>query len=58
MEAKEKVYNAMKTAGNELKTGEIAELAGLDKKEAEKAVKILASESRIFSPRRCFWKVK
>jgi hypothetical protein len=58
MDVKEKVYNAMKKAGKELKTGEIAELAGLDKKEAEKAVKILNVEARIFSPRRCFWKVK
>jgi hypothetical protein len=58
MEAKEMVFNAMKKAGKELKTGEVAELAGLDKKEAEKAVKVLAAEARIFSPRRCFWKVK
>jgi hypothetical protein len=58
MEAKEVVFNAMKKAGKELKTGEIAELSGVDKKDAEKAVKILAAEARIFSPRRCFWKVK
>jgi hypothetical protein len=48
----------MKKAGKELKAGEIAELAGVDKKEAEKAVKILNAEARIFSSRRCFWKVK
>jgi hypothetical protein len=58
MEAKEKVFTAMKKAGKELKTVEIAELAGVDKKEAEKAVKVLAADARIFSPRRCFWKVK
>jgi hypothetical protein len=58
MEAKEQVYTAMKKVGKELKTGEIAELTGLDKKETEKAVKVLAAEARIFSPRRCFWKVK
>ena len=58
METKEKVFTAMKKAGKELKTGEIAELAGVDKKEAEKAVKVLAADARIFSPRRCFWKVK
>jgi len=58
METKEKVFNAMKKAGKELRTGEIAELASVDKKEAEKAIKVLNSEARIFSPTRCFWKVK
>jgi len=58
MEAKEHVFTAMKKARKELKTGEIAELAGLDKKETEKAMKVLAAEARIFSPRRCFWIVK
>lgn len=58
MEAKEKIFSAMKKAGRELKTGEIADLAAVDKKEAEKAVKVLAAENRIYSPKRCFWKVK
>jgi hypothetical protein len=58
METKDKIYAAMKKSGKELRTGEIAELAGLDKKEVEKAVKALSTEDRIFSPKRCFWKVK
>jgi len=58
MEPKDKIFNAMKKAGKELRTGEIADLAGLDKKEVEKAIKILDKEARIFSPKRCFWQVK
>jgi hypothetical protein len=58
MDTKELVYNALKNAGKELRTGEIAGLAGVDKKDAEKAVKSLFAEKRIFSPKRCFWKVK
>ncbi len=58
MEPKDKIYNVMKNAGKELRTGEIADLAGLDKKEVEKTIKTLDKEARIFSPKRCFWQVK
>jgi len=43
MEAKEKVYQAMQKSGKALKTGEVAEIAGIDKKDAEKAIKQLNS---------------
>ncbi len=58
METREIIYTVMKNAGRELRAGEIADLAGIDKKEAEKAIKDLDKEARIFSPKRCFWKVK
>lgn len=58
METRERIYTVMKNAGRELRAGEIADLAGLDKKEVDKAVKMMDREARIFSPRRCFWKVK
>lgn len=58
MDTKDKVLAAMKGASKALKTGEIAELAGADKKDVEKAIKILAKEEKIFSPVRCFWQAK
>ncbi len=58
MDAKESVYNAMKKAGKELRAGEIAEIAGIEKKEVDKAIKLLDKEGRVFSPKRCFWKAK
>jgi predicted transcriptional regulator len=58
MDSKESVYNVMKKAGKELRTGEIAELSGIDKKEVEKVVKLLDKEGKVFSPKRCFWKAK
>jgi hypothetical protein len=58
MDVKEKVFAAMKSASKPLRTGEIAELAGVDKKDAEKAVKALAKEDRVFSPVRCCWQAK
>ncbi|MBN1789209.1 MAG: MarR family transcriptional regulator [Bacteroidales bacterium] len=58
MEIKEKVIAAMNKAGKPLRTGEVAELAGIDKKDAEKAIKVLNTEGKIFSPARCLWQAK
>jgi DNA-binding transcriptional regulator GbsR (MarR family) len=51
----EKVLETMKIAGKPMKAGEIAEASGLDKKEVDKAMKILKKEERIVSPKVCFW---
>ena len=58
MEIKEKVLTALTKAGKPLRTGEVAELAGIDKKDAEKAIKQLNTEGKVFSPTRCFWQNK
>lgn len=55
MSTEQKVLEAMKKAGKPLKTGEIAELTGLDKKEVEKAIKKLKKEGKIESPKRCYY---
>jgi len=57
-ENKEVVLEAMEKAAKPLKAGEIAELAGLDKKEVDKAMKILKKEELIVSPKRCYWEPK
>ncbi|QGY43309.1 MarR family transcriptional regulator [Maribellus comscasis] len=54
----EKVLETLKAAGKPLKAGEIAEASGLDKKEVDKAMKILKTEEKIVSPKRCFWEPK
>lgn len=54
----EKVLNAMKAAGKPLKAGEIAEVSGLDKKEVDKAMKVLKTEGKIESPKVCYWQPK
>jgi DNA-binding IscR family transcriptional regulator len=48
----------MKGAGKALKAGEIAELAGLDKKVVDKAMNELKKEEKIVSPKRCYWEAK
>ncbi len=55
MMSAEKVLEVLKTAGKALKTGEIAEAAGLDKKDVDKAMKTLKAEGKISSPKMCYW---
>ena len=54
----EKVLAVMTAAGKPLKAGEIAELAGLDKKVVEKAMNELKKAEKIVSPVRCAWAIK
>jgi len=51
----EKILETLNAAGKALKAGEIAEASGLDKKEVDKAMKLLKTEGKIVSPKRCFW---
>lgn len=55
METKEQVLNTMRQSGEPLNAGKIAELTGLDRKEVDKAMKVLKDEGLIISPVRCKW---
>ncbi|MCK4751002.1 MAG: MarR family transcriptional regulator [Bacteroidales bacterium] len=55
METVELVFKTLENASEPLKAGEIAEASGLDKKEVDKAMKVLKKEGRIISPKFCFW---
>lgn len=55
MNAKEKVLATMKEIGEPVNAGKIAELSGLDRKEVDKAMKVLKEEGAIVSPVRCKW---
>ncbi|MCI6672269.1 MAG: HTH domain-containing protein [Prevotella sp.] len=55
METKEKVLETLRQAGEPLNAGKIAELSGIDRKEVDKAMKILKAEGVIVSPVRCKW---
>lgn len=58
MDIKNKVYSALQKANKPLRAGEVAEIAGIDKKEAEKAIKQLVKEDKVYSPIRCCYQVK
>jgi len=49
------VFKVLKDAGRPLKSAEIAEMAGLEKKIVDKAIKKLKKEGRIASPKRCYY---
>lgn len=55
MSAKEKVLEAMKTAGRPVSAGEVEKLSGLDRKEVDNAFKELKKDNAIVSPVRCKW---
>lgn len=53
----EKVLAVMSASDKPLTAGKIAELAGIDKKEVEKAMNVLKKEGKIVSPVRCAWEI-
>ncbi len=55
MVSEEEILEAMKKAGKPLKTQEIADMLGADKKEVDKIVKRLKKEGKITSPKRCYY---
>ena len=58
METKQLILTTMKTAGKPLKSGEIADMAQLQKKEVDKFLKELKDEDLVASPKRCFYSPK
>jgi Mn-dependent DtxR family transcriptional regulator len=55
MSANEAVLKTLQESQEPLKAGDIAEIAGIDKKEVDKAIKALKKEGKIASPKRCFY---
>ena len=55
MEVEEKILEVMKSAGEPLNAGKIAELSGIDRKLVDKAMAKLKDSGAIVSPKRCFW---
>jgi DNA-binding MarR family transcriptional regulator len=58
METTELVLKTLAEAGKPLKGGEIAEIAGIDKKEVDNAIKKLKKEEKIVSPKVCYYQPK
>ena len=49
------VMDAIRKAGKPVSAGQIVELAGIDRKEVDKAMKKLKTEGKITSPKNCYW---
>ncbi len=52
------VIETLEKAGKPLKSKEIAELSGVDKKEIDKSIKKLKKEEKVISPKVCFYSPK
>lgn len=58
METKDLVLDVMKKAEAPLNAKKIVELTGLERKEVDKAMKVLKTDGSIESPKACFWQPK
>jgi len=58
MDTTEKILETLKNSEKPLKSGEIAELSGIDKKEVDKVLKKLKTQELIYSPKNCFYDLK
>lgn len=57
MDAKARVLEYFEKSGEVLRPGEVGEALALDKKDLDKAIKVLKEEGKIYSPKRCFYQV-
>jgi len=58
MEASEIIIKTLQKAGKPMKSGEIAEMARMDKAEVDKVIKKLKKEEKIQSPKNCYYEVR
>ena len=58
MDTSEIILKTLKKAGKAMKSGEIAEAAGIDKTEVDKVIKKLKKEDKITSPKNCYYELK
>jgi len=58
MDTLEIVISTLKKSGISMKSGEIAQMAGLDKSEVDKVIKKLKKEDKIISPKNCYYQLK
>jgi len=58
MDMNAKVYEALKSSENPMKSAEIAAKVDADKKEVDKAIKALKTEGKIVSPKNCYYAAK
>lgn len=55
---KEVILDVFKMANKPLKSGEVVEQSGIEKKDVDKSIKILIRSDKIYSPKRCYYSVK
>ncbi len=49
------IYKAFTGSEKPLRTGDVVEITGIDKKEVSKVIKILRKEGKLVSPKNCYY---
>ncbi len=57
MDIQEKIIEVFNEVGQAMRPGELAEKAGLEKAEVEKAIKKMKDSGTLHSPKRCFYDI-
>jgi DNA-binding IclR family transcriptional regulator len=57
MDVNKAVLDALRKSGKAMKSGELAEQSGLDKKDVDKALKELKRQGLIESPKVCYYAI-
>ncbi len=57
METSQLILDILKRSSAPMSAGEIAEKSGIERKEVDKAMKLLKDDGKIISPRRCYWTI-
>ena len=58
METKELVIKTLKESEKPLKSAEIATIAGIEKAEVDKIMKVLKKKDMVISPKVCYYSLK
>ncbi len=58
MDIQETIIKAFKDSGKPMRTGEVVEKTGLEKKDVEKAIKTMKEKGLLHSPKRCYIDIK
>ncbi len=55
MTTEDTIINVLKKNDQAMSAGQLAEVTGIERKEIDKAMKVLKTNGRITSPKRCYW---
>lgn len=55
MNTENKILDVLKENPQPMSAGQLADATGIERKEVDKAMKVLKTNGRITSPKRCYW---
>ena len=55
MTTEDKILSVLKENPQPMSAGQLTEATGIERKEVDKAMKVLKTDGSITSPKRCYW---